>query len=865
MLRSALFRKYAAYFAGLVTLVLLASGGISLYFDYQENKLALLRLQGEKASTAAYRIEAYVKEIQDQIGWLFLPQQGAYTIEQRRFDYLKLLRQVQAITDLAQLDLDGKEQLRVSRLGMNVVGSGDDYSKDPKFTVPKSGRTYISPVYFRKETEPYVTISMAGASGSAGIASAEVNLKFILDVISRIKIGRKGHAYAVDSRGRLIAHPDISQVLQKRDLSSLLQVKAALEKKESVDGLPALIARDAQGADVLTAWAPIESLGWYVFVEQPSGEAFATIYGALQRTAFLLLGGVALALTASVLLVRRMVDPIRAIQDGAARIGAGTLDQAIEVKTGDELEALAGQFNSMAQRLKESYSILEGKVEERTGELRKALLEAEVARKAADDHSLLAEEERKRAEAANQAKSVFLANMSHELRTPLNAVIGFAQLMNRDRALPSVHREHLGIIVRSGEHLLGLINDVLSLSKIEAGRDILTPVAFDLLPFLENLSEMLRTRAEGKGLEMAFEPGDLPPSTVYGDESKLRQILINLIGNAIKFTREGRITLRAGWRNGRARFEVEDTGPGMTPEEVATLFQPFTQTETGEKAKEGTGLGLVISRNFARLMQGDIVVDSVRGRGTTFVVTLDLPVAPEGETSRQLAEERRVVGLEAGQEHRRILVVDDVSENRILLGKLLESVGFEVRQAANGVEAMALWKEFTPRLIWMDMRMPVMDGLTATRAIRDEERRARPGTSPVKIIALSASALEHERAGVIAAGCDDFLAKPFRESAIFEKLTVHLGVRFAYESAVPPAEALPSGVLTAVRLAALPSHLLAPLRDALEIGDDEAAARAVASIRPQDPHLADALADAVARFQVDELMSLFEQLGRTAR
>jgi len=227
-LRGSLSRKYAAYFAGLVTLALIVSGGIGVYFTYQENKAALLGLQREKARGAASRIEAYVQEIEHQIHWLGLLHPGADSLEQRKFDYLKLLRQVNAITDVVQLDRDGREQLRVSRLGMNVVDSGDSYASDPKFTVPKGGKIYYSPVYFRKETEPYMTISMAGMSDAAGIAVAEVNLKFILDVISQIKIGQKGLAYAVDGRGRLIAHPDISQVLQQRNLSALQQVKAAL-------------------------------------------------------------------------------------------------------------------------------------------------------------------------------------------------------------------------------------------------------------------------------------------------------------------------------------------------------------------------------------------------------------------------------------------------------------------------------------------------------------------------------------------------------------------------------------------------------------------------------------------------------------
>jgi len=283
-LRRSLFSKYAVYFVALVTIALIASGGIGVYFTYKESKAALLDLQREKAAAAASRIEAYVQEIEHQIGWMRLPQAGASNPEQRRFDYLKLLRQVPAITDVIQLDRSGKERLRVSRLGMDVAGSDDDMSADPKFTVARSGKTYFSPVYFRKETEPYMTIAMAGISEEAGITVAEVNLKFIWDVISRIKIGEKGLAYAVDSQGRLIAHPDISLVLQKSDLSTLPQVKGALTAKPGDDSQRVSIARNPQGHEVLSAYASIQPLNWHVFVDQPIEEAFAprtTLHGSL--------------------------------------------------------------------------------------------------------------------------------------------------------------------------------------------------------------------------------------------------------------------------------------------------------------------------------------------------------------------------------------------------------------------------------------------------------------------------------------------------------------------------------------------------------------------------------------------------------
>src|ERR1700756_803794 len=369
MLRGSLFRKYVAYFAALVTLALMASGSIEIYFSYQENKAALLTLQHEKAVAAASRIGDYVQEIQHQMQWLGLPQPSTATAEQRRFDYLKVLRQVPAITDLSQLDRNGTEQMQLSRVGLNVIGAAENFAFDPKFTVPKAGKVYFSPVYFRQETEPYMTISMPGTSEEAGIIVAEVNLKFILDVISQIQIGQKGLAYAVDGRGRLIAHPDMSQVLQKLDLSSYPQVNAALRQRRDANTARVNIARDPQGREVLTDFAGIQSLDWYVFVEQPLQEAFAPLYDALKRTVLLLLGGIVFSSLASVFLARRMTDPIGAIQAGAARIGAGNLEQQIEVHTGDELEMLAAQFNKMAAELKESYSGLERKVAERTQEL----------------------------------------------------------------------------------------------------------------------------------------------------------------------------------------------------------------------------------------------------------------------------------------------------------------------------------------------------------------------------------------------------------------------------------------------------------------------------------------------------------------
>jgi signal transduction histidine kinase len=370
--RGRLSRKYLAILVGLVTGALLVSGAVEIYYSYNENKAALVTLQREKASGAASRIETYVREIERQLVWttqpLLVPTASA-AIEQRRIDAVRLQRQVLAITEVSHLDASGREQLRVSRLAMDVVGSQTDFSGDPKFRVAKSGRTYFGPVYFRKESEPYMTIAMPQAGG--GVTVAEVNLKFIWDVVSQIKVGKAGLAYVVDGGGALIAHPDISLVLQKTNLAGLEQVKTVLA---NVPGdREVTIARDLKGREVLTAHSKITTLGWVVLVEQPLEEAFETLRASVYRTMLLVALGIALSIVAGAVVARRLVKPIQALQMSAAKIGAGELDHQITIHTGDELEALADEFNQMTGRLRESYATLEQRVEDRTSELSEAL------------------------------------------------------------------------------------------------------------------------------------------------------------------------------------------------------------------------------------------------------------------------------------------------------------------------------------------------------------------------------------------------------------------------------------------------------------------------------------------------------------
>jgi signal transduction histidine kinase len=618
--RGQIFRKYALTFVILVGTVLLASGILELSFSYEENQAALSRIQREQVAAAATRIEQFLQETRRQIG----AAGGGVLRGPDRNELLRLLRLAPAVTDVAYLDETGREQVRVSRVGITVLESNADFSADPRFVETRGEKTYFSPVYFRNESEPYMTMAVSPSpesQGSAGppVVAGEVNLKFIWDVVSRIRIGEAGHAYVVDAQGRLIAHPDISLVLQNTDLSSLPQVRASRQERtpgEAESG-SAAIAPGLRGGQVLTAHQPIEPPGWNVFVEQPLEEAFAPVYASLLRTAVLLLVGLGLSVLASLVLARRMVRPIQALRAGAAQIGAGALEQRIDVRSGDELETLAEEFNRMAERLRESYAELEQKVEARTEQLADALRELQT--------------KSSQLEVASRHKSTFLANMSHELRTPLNAILGYTELI-QDGIYGEVPEQIRGVLDRvqhSGQHLLGLINDVLDLSKIEAGQLALSIGDFSLADVMQTVYTAVEPLAAEKRLTLRAEVAPHLPAA-RGDERRITQVLLNLAGNAVKFTAVGEITLGASASDGAFVVWVSDTGPGIPEADQRRIFEEFQQVEGGgAPAKGGTGLGLAIARRIVELHGGRIWVESSPGRGSTFAISL--PIRAERE------------------------------------------------------------------------------------------------------------------------------------------------------------------------------------------------------------------------------------------
>jgi signal transduction histidine kinase len=477
--------------------------------------------------------------------------------------------------------------------------------------------------------------------------------------------------------------------------------------------------------------------------------------------------------------------------------------------------------------------------------------------------------ERKKAEedaaAANRAKSEFLANMSHELRTPLNAILGFTQVMNRTPQLEPEQREYLDIINRSGEHLLELINDILDLSKIEAGALYLHEKNFDLYRLLDNLEELFQIQAEQKNLDLIFTIAPDVPQYIKTDEQKLRSCLLNLISNGIKFTTYGSVTLvveRCETLDSYLQFSVSDTGLGMKPEEMDALFDAFVQTSAGLASAEGTGLGLAITKKFVQLMGGEITVNSVFGEGTTFQFTI--APAEVGVAGAIAPPRQRVIGIESPQDTYRILVVDDTKTNRLLLVKLLEPIGFAVREAANGLEGIALWESWHPHLILIDTRMPAVGGLEATREIRTREREMSVA-EPTIIIALTASVFEERRGEILAAGSDDYLRKPFSEEIIFAKIAQYLGVSYRYEAL--PQTPLSSRQFSFVskpdaffleEFATIPAAWVAELHEAANKLREESVWRLIEQIGEISPPLATALKELADDFRLDEIVRLTE-------
>jgi signal transduction histidine kinase len=753
--------------------VLAVNGALEIYITYRDTSTTVAAQQTQRAEAIADRVDQFISEMERQISWATRASSG--TLEQHRADYALLLQQVTAIEELAHIGGNGREEIRLTRRRV-TLNSGTDYSRDPSFAETVARGVWFSPAYYRGDSEPFMTVAMAHSGRNAGVTVAEINLAFLGELITTVQAGRSGYAYVVGPLGRLLMHSDPKLTPRDADFAKLPQVEAARTAQSIVIGL------DPEDRRVLTAFAPIPRMNWFAFVEQPLWQALAPVRDLLLRLAWLLVMGLIVAVIAGMILARRMIVPIRALQTGASRLGASEFSHRIEVRTGDELETLADQFNRMAEQLQESYSRLEHKVEERTRDLAQSvrelkaleevgravassldleavlativtraveiaqadggaiynydaatkrfylaeahgltpsLLEAirtlridaadsqmgEAARRqepvlipdlaqmpnyplrtvtlAAGFNSALVvplvgpegtvgalvvqrkgkgafppstvglmqtfahqsvlamhnaqlfhelEEKGEQLAIANEHKSQFFANMSHELRTPLNAVLGYAELLvdGLYGEIPDKAKEVLDRVQINGKHLLGLINDVLDLSKIEAGQLKLSLEDYSMQSIVDSVIATTGSLAEAKGLSMKKAVADELPIG-HGDERRLTQVLLNLVGNAIKFTDAGEVEISAQSANGTFDVAVRDTGPGIAPQDQIRIFEDFQQVDnTSTRYKGGTGLGLAIARRFVEMHGGTLTVDSSLGVGSTFHVRLPVRVSEQG-------------------------------------------------------------------------------------------------------------------------------------------------------------------------------------------------------------------------------------------
>jgi signal transduction histidine kinase/CheY-like chemotaxis protein len=591
-LHSRLFHKYVMLFILAVWGALFAGGAMDMWTSYRDQTAALIRIQHEQADAAAGKIGQFIRDIQAQVGWTIQLPWSDYSLDQQRFDALRLLHLIPAITELARLDPSGREQLRVSRLTETVMGGEADLSRTPEFVESMAHKAYFGPVYFRRETEPYMTLAVTGPGMDTGVTVAEISLKYIWDVVSGIKVGEHGAAYVVDAQGKLIAHPDLGLVLRNTDLSGLAQVQAARALKLPEESLD--LADDMSGRQVLTANAAIAQLGWLVFVELPIGEAYAPLYASLTLRAMLMLAGLGFAVLLSLVLARRMVRPIQALQAGAARIGAGRLDYRIHIATGDELEALGDQFNGMAAQLQDSYATLEGKVVERTRQL----------------------------ELANLAKTRFLAAASHDLRQPLHALGLLVGQLNADTDRADRRR----IVARIGTAVSvmnDLFNALLDISKLDAGAVEPGITAFAIDPLLHKIENMFAADARAKSLRLRVVRSG---AWVRSDRVLLERIMLNLVSNAVRYTERGGIVIGCRRRDDTMRVEVWDSGIGIPEDQQQNIFREFYQVGGTPAGGAGLGLGLAIVDRLCRLLGHPLALASTQGKGSRFSIAV--PHAP---------------------------------------------------------------------------------------------------------------------------------------------------------------------------------------------------------------------------------------------
>lgn len=740
--RVGLTRKYTVFVVVAICLALGLNTAIAALFAFSDQRALLVRVQQEQARAAAQRIGAFVSDIMSDLDWAFENGAGNDSPEEGHLDGLRLLRQVPAILDLRQIDQEGRERLFLSRFARDRAGGGMDWSADRGFQIALAQGRFYGEVEFRRGSEPHMVLLRRSAFAPHRVVRATVNLVFIRDVVSRLKVGEGGRAYIVTRSGRLIAHPDLRFVLRNTNLADLVSAHAA-----AVGPGAGLSMTDVEGRRVLSVMAAVPDLDWNVVVDLPESEAFAPIHASILRSLTLLAVALFVAVLVGIALSRKLVAPIKALGAGAARIGQGELDERIDIRTGDELQELGEQFNLMAERLAESRAVLEDKVAERTVALKTALELASAGQKAAEE--------------ATRAKSRFLAVVGHDIRTPLSGVLGVLELIDRGR-LNQRDRRLVAMAATSGEALVDLANATLDLSRLEAGTESLELRDFDLGVLMTATEALMRPLAEQKGLVLRLQP---PPEglRLHGDSGKVHRVIVNLLRNAISFTEQGEIEFGAAFQpasasqRARLTLTVRDTGIGIDPAMQDHIFRDFIQVdpETGRR-NGGAGLGLAICRKLVELMGGSISVASAKGQGSTFSVSLPLAAAKAAARPGEAPPEQL----------QRILVVDDDPVTREVARLMVGKAGHKVQAVASGEAAVKTLRKRTFDLILLDMHMGSgMDGIETTRAIR-----ALPAIAQPRIVALTADVSPETMRRMRAAGLATILSKPITSAALLQMI-----------------------------------------------------------------------------------------------
>jgi len=737
--RGELTRKYALFVGLAICLALGLNAAIATFFAFSDQRALLVRVQQEQARAAAQRIGAFVADIMGHLDWASQSGASSSSPEERRLDGLRLMRQVPAVLELRQIDPGGREQLLLSRYARDRADGGTDWSTDPGFQAALAQGSFHSEVEFRRGSEPHMVLLRRAASPPHWVARATVNLVFIRELVSRLKVGEAGRAYIVTRSGRLIAHPDLRFVLRNTNLAALVNAHEAAGAAKA-----GLSMTDIEGRRVLSVMTAVPDLDWNVVIDLPESEAFAPIHASILRSLTVLLLALLVAVLAGIMLSRKLVAPIKALGEGAARIGRGELDARIAIHTGDELQELGEQFNVMAERLAEGRAVLEDKVAERTAALEQALTLASAGQKAAEE--------------ATRAKSRFLAVVGHDIRTPLAGVLGVLELIDR-RRMSQRDRRLVAMAVTSGEALVDLANATLDLSRLEAGTESLDRRDFDLCALLGAAVALMRPLAEQKGLALTLRP---PPEELrlHGDAGKIHRILVNLLRNAISFTEAGEVVLAAELQRASAgkgldlTLTVSDTGIGIDPAMQRQIFRDFVQVdpETGRR-NGGVGLGLAICTKLAELMGGSISVASAKGQGSTFSVRL--PVTAARAAARP--------GEVGARQLQTILVVDDDPVTREVARLMVGKAGHKVQAAASGEAALKTLRRRSFDLVLLDMHMAGIDGIETALAIREITGIAQP-----RIVALTADVSPETMRRMRAAGLTTILSKPITSAALLQ-------------------------------------------------------------------------------------------------